>query len=208
VSKDRRSQLVQLIHVAKRDLGMDDATYRTMLRTAGNADSTKSMSISNLERVLEQAKRAGFKVRSKAGDRRQDTRPEAQKVRALWLFLHELDVVKVPTEAALASYVKRIAYVDDLHWADSRAMARLIETMKKWAMRFLPAAVDQLQVQVHSERLAGRLSARQEEAVEQVLRGLHRPDSFSAHWEAWEVFRAALGRAVAPELREVLGGPR
>lgn len=205
-----RLRLIKLIHVARRDLEkvgrMDEPTYRTMLQTAGGADSTAKMGVPALMRVLEQAKKAGFKVRSKAGDRRQDTSAAARKVRALWLFLHELGVVKVPTEAALAAYVKRIAYVEDLHWADSSAMARLIETMKKWAMRFLPAAVDELQAQVYEERQAGRLSAVQEEAVEHVLRGLQRPDSFAAHWEAWEVFRTILGRLVAAELREELGG--
>jgi len=128
-----RLRLIKLIHVARRNLEksgkMDEPTYRTMLQTAGGADSTAKMEVPALERVLEQAKRAGFVVRSKGGDRRQDTSPEARKVRALWLFLHQLGAVKSPTESALATYVKRIAYVDDMHWADARAMVRLIETM-------------------------------------------------------------------------------
>ncbi|MFS2205367.1 phage protein GemA/Gp16 family protein [Variovorax sp. Varisp36] len=73
---------------------MDEPTYRTMLQTAGGADSTAKMGIPALMRVLEQAKKAGFRVRSKATDRRQDTSPEARKIRALWLFLHELQVVR------------------------------------------------------------------------------------------------------------------
>lgn len=205
-----RLRLIKLIHVARRDLEksgkMDEPTYRTMLQTAGGADSTAKMSVPALVRVLEQAKKAGFKVRSKVTDRRQDTSPEARKVRALWLFLHELQVVRDPAEAALASYVKRIAHVEDMHWADSQAMRRLIESMKKWAMRFLPAAVDQLQVEVHGARAAGRLDQAQEQAVEEALRRLQGSDGFDAHWSAWTAFSAAIGRSADADMQEALGG--
>lgn len=205
-----RSRLIKLIHVARRDLEkagrMDEPTYRTMLQTAGGADSTAKMGVPALMRVLEQAKKAGFKVRSKASDRRQDTSAEARKVRALWLFLHELQAVRDPSEAALATYVRRIAHVDDMRWADSQAMRRLIETMKKWAMRVLPAAVDQLQVKVHGARAAGLLDRAHEQAVEEALRRLQGADAFDAYRAAWMTFSAALGHAMSAEVHEVLGG--
>ena len=205
-----RTRLIKLIHVARRELEnagkMDEPTYRTMLQTAGGADSTAKMGVPALMRVLEQAKKAGFKVRSKLADRRQDTSPEARKVRALWLFLHELQVVRDSSEAALASYVKRIAHVEDMHWADSLAMRKLIETMKKWAMRFLPAAVDQLQVEVHGARAAGLLDGAQELAVEEALRRLQGSDGFDAHWTAWAAFSAALGHSMDADVHEALGG--
>ncbi|QNK69227.1 regulatory protein GemA [Variovorax sp. PAMC26660] len=205
-----RLRLIKLIHVARRDLEkagkMDEPTYRTMLQTAGGADSAAKMGVPALMRVLEQAKKAGFKVRSKVTDRRQDTSPEARKVRALWLFLHELQVVRDSSETALASYVKRIAHVEDMHFADSLAMRKLIESMKKWAMRFLPAAVDQLQVEVHGARVAGRLDQAQEQAVEEALRRLLASDGFDAHWAAWTAFSAAIGRSTDADMQEALGG--
>lgn len=205
-----RVRLIKLIHVARRDLEkagkMDEPTYRTMLQTAGGADSTAKMGVPALMRVLEQAKKAGFKVRSKATGRRQDTSPEARKVRALWLFLHELGVVKDSSEAALATYVKRIAHVEDMHWANSQAMRKLIETMKKWAMRFLPAAVDQLQVQVHGVRVAGQLDRLQEQAVEDALGRLQGSCGFDDHWMAWEVFTVALGGVVRADMQQAMGG--
>lgn len=183
-----------------------EPTYRTMLQTAEGADSTAKMGVPALMRVLEQAKKAGFKVRSKVSDRRQDASPEARKVRAMWLFLHELDVAKDSSEAALATYVKRIAYVEDMHWADSQAMRRLIETMKKWAMRFLPAVVHRLEAQVHSARCAGQLNRPQEQAVEEALRPLQGSCGFDDHWMAWEVFTLALGRAVHADMQQAMGG--
>ena len=205
----RRASLIKLIHVARRDLEragrMDEPTYRTMLRSAGGADSTTKMDVPALLRVLEQAKRAGFQVRSKVSDRSQDTKPQARKARALWLFLHELGVVKDPSEAALAKYVRRISQVDDMHWANGWAMDRLIETMKKWAMRFLPQAVAELQVQVFHLRQAGKLTSEQEVSAGYCISHLRNLKGFDVHWEAWEVFSHLVGRAVPDEIATVLG---
>ncbi len=209
-SSAERLRLIKLIHVARRDLEkagkMDEPTYRTMLQTAGGADSTTKMGVPALMRVLEQAKKAGFKVRSKATDRRQDTSPEARKVRALWLFLHALGVVKDSSEAALATYVKRIAHVDDMHWADGQAMRRLIESMKKWSMRFLPGVVHRLEAQVYDARCAGQLNRLQEQAVEEALRRLQGSADFDDHLMAWEVFTAALGGVVPAEMQQATRG--
>lgn len=198
MATSRRNQLIRLVHIAKRDLKMDDAIYRTMLKAAGGKDSTADMDVAALERVLAQAKRAGFQIRSKAGDRRQDTRPMATKVRALWLFLHHLGAVKNPSEAALAAYVKRIARVDDMHWASGDAMNALVETLKKWAMRgFLPEAVQQLRT--HAGRLAGvdQLSAVQLEALQKADRLVtHGDPTFDRLWQAWALFTVVVGREV------------
>lgn len=207
-----RLRLIKLIHVARRELEragkMDEPTYRTMLRTAGGADSTSTMDIKQLERVLAQAKVAGFVVRAKSADRRQDTRPEALKVRALWLFLHELGAVKNPSEAALAAYVLRIAKVDDLHWAHSQAMHRLIETMKKWAMRFLPEALATLRDTLRKQ-LIGRvepLTSAQEILYQRAMRLPGSDEGFDAHWSTWEALSEALGGAVSAELKKEIGG--
>ncbi len=155
-----RQRLIRLIHVAKRDLSMDDDTYRAILLRIGKKASSADLTIPELEKVLEHLKRSGFKVRSKSKaapkqkpEQAKPSRPlaqdlESKKIRALWLFLHELGAVKNPSEEALAAYVKRIAGVDALQWISGEQAERLIETMKKWAMRFLPQAVKELAPQV------------------------------------------------------------
>ncbi|MBB1601549.1 gp16 family protein [Variovorax sp. UMC13] len=193
-----RGRLITLIHVAKRDLQMDDPTYRTMLRTAGKADSTAKMGVPALMKVLEHAKKAGFKVRSKAGDRPLATSTEARKVRALWLFLHQLGAVQDPAESALAAYVRRIAKVDDLRWARHDQMLALIETLKKWAMRFLPAAVAGLRADAAALAARGELTAEQlghcQWAHNEVSGG---ELTFDRHWAAWEAYVAIVGRPAA-----------
>jgi len=202
---ETRATLIKIIHVARRELGMDEPTYRAMLLNAGKADSTSKMDVRALQDVLEQAKRAGFKVRSGKPDRRQDTSDMGRKARALWLFLHHLGAVRDPSERALATYVRRIAKVDDMHWASGWAMASLIETMKKWAMRaeYLPAALARLKAEVNQVHQAGGLSAAQLEDVERARGHLHRlanSGAFDHAWAAWECLTLALGRPLPGDL--------
>ena len=147
--KDQRQRLIRLIHVAKRDLAMDEETYRAALQRVGKKASSSDMTIPELEKVLEHLKRSGFKVRSrKKPSRALALDAESRKIRALWLFLHQLGAVKNPSEEALAAYVKRITGVDALQWLGGDQAETLIETLKKWAMRYLPAAVLDLKKQV------------------------------------------------------------
>ena len=195
-----RQRLIRLIHVAKRDLSMDDDTYRAILQRIGKKASSADLTIPELEKVLEHLKRSGFKVRSKSKSvpkpaQAKPSRPlaqdlESKKIRALWLFLHELGAVKNPSEEALAAYVKRIAGVDALQWISGEQAERLIETMKKWAMRFLPQAVKALVPQVGALQLPdverGQLNA--------VLNKAFSRQTFDPMHSAWESLNDVLKR--------------
>ena len=135
-SANNRQRLIRLIHVAKRDLQMDDDSYRAVLVKVAKKTSAADLTVPELERTLEHLKRCGFKVRSKgkpakaAPSRPMAQDPEAKKIRALWLFLHELGAVQNPSEEALAAYVKRITKVDALQWINGYQAETLIESMK------------------------------------------------------------------------------
>lgn len=196
----RAAQWRKLIHVAKRELRLDEETYRTILRTVGGAESTSAMNMPHLAKVLDHLKRAGFKVRP---SKQPGSRPiyidsaDAQKVRALWLFLHTLGVVQDPSETALAAYVKRIAKVDDLRWVRADDYTRLIESLKRWAMRFLPGIVSAM-----VDELASRddLTPAQSKHAVAAVRRLADGNGFDIHWQAWVHCMRALGRAIPPEV--------
>ncbi len=180
-----RNRLIRLIHVAKRELQMDDDTYRGVLLAIGNASSAADLSVSNLDRVLEHMKKCGFKVRpNNKPSRRLADDPESKKIRALWLFLHELDVVRDPSEKALAAYVKRLTGVSALQWADGAQSLKLIEALKAWAMRFLPGQLQGLFDQAQSLPLTpieqGHLQAM---IFDARSRGTYDPNH--AAWEAF-----------------------
>ena len=163
MSPDQRRNTLAKIHIARKDLALDEDTYRAMLAELTGKTSSKDMSDNQLGKVLNHLRNKGWKPRAPSAtgsQRRQDTSDQASKVRALWLFLYELGQVGNPSEAALATYVKRIAKVDDMHWANAHAMERIIETLKKWAMRTLPQRVDTLWKILDSTGLRSILTAR------------------------------------------------
>ncbi|WP_341679274.1 gp16 family protein [Comamonas thiooxydans] len=190
-----RNRLIKLIQVARRDLCLDEPNYRGILFAQGGNDSLAAMSIDGMQKVLDYLKAQGFKVRSTKTDRKQATGLDASKVRALWLFLHELGAVRDPSEAALTAYVKRMVKVDDVQWMRSgRRVETVIESLKKWAMRYLPAAVATLKEEVRERYHKGLLS---EEQTGCAARGFERStqgDGFDVQWEAWENLRTAAGR--------------
>lgn len=200
----RRATLIKLIHVARRELGrlsgLDELAYRDILRTIGNSESLAAMEISGMERVLAHMKSKGFVVRPKAGGRPQTINPDASKVRALWLFLHVLGEVRDPSETALVTYVKRIAKVDDLRWARGHAVTTLIETLKKWAMRRLPAAVEVLRQEVITAHHAEPLTPDRAELARKAQRYLGKGQGFDMYWWAWECLMGALQRPISADL--------
>lgn len=150
MSPDDKRKTLAKIHIAKKELGLDDDTYRAMLIELTGKRSTTQMTDNQLGKVLHHLKKRGFKPKptGAAPGRRMADDPESKKIRALWLFLFELGLVKNPAESALAAYVKRQTGVEDLHWAKGDDALKVIETLKKWAMRELPQRVKALNAAV------------------------------------------------------------
>lgn len=193
-----RQRLIRLIHVAKRDLQLDDDTYRAILQRVGGKDSSSDLTVPELEKVLEHMKRSGFKVRSKAKQPApaKSSRPlaqdaESKKIRALWLFMHQIGVVKNPSEEALASYVKRITGVDALQWINGDQAETLIESLKKWAMRFLPATVERLAEEARSTSLSDLERAQ----LNGMLSKAFQRRTFDPMYWAWESLTNAIKKA-------------
>ncbi|WP_218241557.1 gp16 family protein [Comamonas fluminis] len=206
-SKEYRNGLIKLIHVARRDLNLDETNYRAILFAQGGNESLSAMPIDGMKKVLDYLKAQGFKVRKTSTDRKQATGIDASKVRALWLFLHELGAVRDPSEAALTAYVKRIAKVEDLQWmrgmrlvaSGNRQMFKarvevVIETLKKWAMRFLPGAVAALNIEVRDRYNNGLLSPVELDCAAHAFKRQMEGEGFDVLWEAWENLRTAAGR--------------
>jgi len=126
------------IHIAKKELQLDDDTYRAILREQCGADSARDLSPAKVGRLLAHFKRLGYRVKSprKSGTTRPlASDPQSKKIRAIWLDLHEMGVVKNPSEVALAAYVKRMAGVDALQFATTAQKHRVIEALKQWRER-------------------------------------------------------------------------
>ncbi|WP_248915830.1 gp16 family protein [Pseudomonas moorei] len=138
-SNPNRLPLIKLIHVARRELRMDDDTYRLMLAGMNGLDgatSTADLSVPNLVRVLEQLKQRGFTVRPKnAQQRPMAADGPSRKIRSMWLTLHGLGAVRDPSEEALAKFVLNMTGVATLQWLTGPQASRVIENLKQWQQR-------------------------------------------------------------------------
>ena len=139
----RRAAVVK-VQIARKELGLDDATYRAMVERITGRMSSADCTDAQLGRVLDEMKAKGWKPKVVTGDRAvrpTSTRvapassPVAKKARALWISLHQLGVVREPSEAALEAFARRQLKVDRLHWAKPYHADRLVEALKAMASR-------------------------------------------------------------------------
>jgi phage gp16-like protein len=136
-----RHRYYRLLKVGQRELGWDDEFYYGIwLPMQGAAKkngrySATTLSNSQLFSAVEAMKAKGFRVRKKPSHRPLADDAQSQKIRALWLTLHQAGVVKNPSEKSLAAYVKRQTGVAALQWLTVAQASRVIEALKKWRKR-------------------------------------------------------------------------
>ncbi|MFN3987621.1 MAG: phage protein GemA/Gp16 family protein [Rhodocyclaceae bacterium] len=184
---DVRARLIRAVQTGRGKLKLDEDTYRDLLAAKSRGKrSAKDLSVAELEAVLKHMRASGFTPTKPAGAmprerRRLDTSPEASKARALWLWLHQLGIVKDPSERALAAFARRISQVDALQW--SQRPDKVIEGLKAFAARQLP---QRLAARVESMRAAGTLPQQvTADALPALVSPTLNPAGFDALRAAW-----------------------
>lgn len=129
------------IHIAKKELELDDQVYRDILRLRFKVDSAAKLNDRQCTVLLNDFQRRGWKPRhGNKSPKPPQSRPLSQdamakKARALWLGLYEMGIVRDPGESALGSYVKRMTGVEALQWLDGKQLWLVIESLKRWVKR-------------------------------------------------------------------------
>lgn len=124
-----------VLHIAKKNLGLDDETYRAKLANITGKSSAKDMTEAERQKVLVVFRNEGFEAPSKA-PRKNLTGRYAKKLQALWIAGYNLGVVRDRRDAALLAFVKRQTGVDHtrfLHFPDDGRAA--VEAVKGWLKR-------------------------------------------------------------------------
>ncbi len=123
------------IHVARKQLGLDDDTARDLYARVTGKRSLRDMSPGEQDRVVQELRKQGF-TRSSNGARKPLEGKFARKLQALWIAGWNLGVVRDRDDKALISFVERqtgLSHVRFLHDpADSR---EAIEALKGWMER-------------------------------------------------------------------------
>lgn len=129
-----REREIRLIHVAKRELGLDNDTYRDMLFALARVRSSSDLDWTGRKKVLDHMKASGFKVRNSPANKNAKD-GEYRKVRALWKELHAIGAVEHDTDDAVRAYVKRMTKIDDFKFLNGWQTRSVIESLKKWIKR-------------------------------------------------------------------------
>jgi hypothetical protein len=141
----RKAELAK-IHLAKKQLRLDDATYREVVaRVCGGKRSAADLTMPERHALLDEFKRLGFQAappRDRADDwiAIDDSHPGAEHLRKLLACAHQLErigaVKSDSTKQWLRKFVKRLTGVDDLRWLTAAQTNSVIEALKGWAKKF------------------------------------------------------------------------
>lgn len=144
-----RKALMAKIHIAKKQLNLDDDVYRSVLDHVTGQTSCYKMSDNQLTRVLDHFKAKGFKPKSTKSARRMSPNsnepvktPLIRKIRAVWITMHLHGIVRDNSEAALDAYVKRMSAqqnngfgVESVAWLNGELAYKVLEALKAWHKR-------------------------------------------------------------------------
>ena len=146
-----KPKLIQLIHIAKSKLNMDELSYRVLLDNLTGKTSTTKMTVGELLKVYEAMKDKGFKPQVRKG--RTPVTEHAvvksritHKIRAIWIQMHKAGIVKDGSERALNRFMHNTLFNPkhrrpdniiklNVQSLDDAEASKLLEILKRWQRR-------------------------------------------------------------------------
>ncbi|WP_439291509.1 gp16 family protein [Lonepinella koalarum] len=144
-------KLIQLIHIAKQKLGIDEFSYRAMLQRIAKKDSCKAMTLAELMQVMHELEQKGFKVR--VNNRKYSPSSKtavvksqiSSKIRAIWIDMAKYGIIRDGSEQALNAWVRSIVnpilnrqnqpIVLNVGALDDKMASLVLERLKQWQKR-------------------------------------------------------------------------
>ena len=130
-----RNTLIQKIHIAKRDLGMDDMSYRGFLKRETGKKSCTHMSEAELRKLLEAFAKQGWTPNVKGKFRPASPKPYVRKVYALWGQLKRDGIWREKERASLVNFVRDLVGCDDPDWLSEEQASRVIYALEAMQRR-------------------------------------------------------------------------
>lgn len=146
-----KEKAIQLIHIAKQQLRMDELSYRMLLNELTGKNSTKKMIMRELMKVLGAMEHRGFKktVKNHHSPTTQNAKVNsliAHKIRAIWIDMAKNGMVRDGSEQALNAWVRSV--VNPIYTAtgvniqmlnvsalNDKMAGLVLERLKKWQAR-------------------------------------------------------------------------
>ena len=115
------------IHIAKKELGMDDDTYRAMLQNVAGVRSAKELNAAGAAKVLAHLQRCGWKPKTAAKVGRKP-KPPAGRAAVMGKVEALLAEAKRPWEYAHAMAL-RMFQVEKVDWLDDQQLQKLMAAL-------------------------------------------------------------------------------
>ena len=120
-----RSELAK-IHIAKKELGLDDDTYRGILWDRYHLDSAARLSEAQAADLIDLFREKGWRPASTG---------QQGLIHVLWHKLETAGAVQHPGNRALTAFIEHATGKDDLRRLTVHEASRVIEMLKKWLER-------------------------------------------------------------------------
>ncbi|WNY75953.1 gp16 family protein [Pasteurella multocida] len=146
-----KPKYIQLIHIAKKQLGIDEISYQQMLERITGKNSTKQMTIKELDKVLSELEEKGFNNSAKKSRRSSSktVKPTiVDKIRVVWRAMHANGIILDGSDQALNQFVHNIVNVELSRKGnnflvigvgalkhDTKLATIVLERLKKWQKR-------------------------------------------------------------------------
>ncbi|WP_027143168.1 regulatory protein GemA [Mesorhizobium sp. WSM3626] len=119
------------IHVANKQLGLDEDTARDLYQRVTGKRSLREMNPAELTLIITEQRQRGFKPAEKGLQG-----PFAKKLQALWIASWNLGIVRDRSDAAMLSFVRRQTGIEHTRFLlDADDAAKAIDALKAWITR-------------------------------------------------------------------------
>ena len=156
-----KAKLIQLIHIGKQQLAMDDFSYREMVKRLTNKTSSTKCTVVELLKILHEMQQKGAKVKhfAKRGAKPTAYSPAtgevkvkseiAHKIRAVWIQMGKHGFLADSSEKALNSYMRKVinkgksVLVLNVGALNGNDASRFLEILKRWHRRVMLKAISE-----------------------------------------------------------------
>ena len=125
-----RSKIIQLIHIAKSQIGLSDEDYRAVLESTAKKTSCSEMTLFELNEVLKAMKKLGFKVK-KLETREEEIGWDASKAQMDYIKGMWERVARDKSDRALYKFIKRITGADHPRFMTAKDSQKVIIALRK-----------------------------------------------------------------------------
>ena len=125
-----RSKIIQLIHIAKSQIGLSDEDYRAVLESTAKKTSCSEMTLFELNEVLKAMKKLGFKVK-KLETREEEIGWDASKAQMDYIKGMWERVAHDKSDRALYKFIKRITGADHPRFMTAKDSQKVIIALRK-----------------------------------------------------------------------------